>query len=853
MRQPTVTILQTAKALGAKTLASAALYPLRKALAEATWSPDGCPRNRLELARAIVQPRRQPDWHPFRDIQETERDSRGSVLRSDDGQVSVQFLAPDLVAVEYRMNVAGVATSTPTYAVSRPADQWPSVPTVVTELEHALLIQSDQLVVGVDLQDARLLLATPSGTLLRVDIDVARTTGGAICHRTALAPGEKLYGLGERALPWNRRGHVHRLWNRDPAGYQADDDPLYLNIPTYLGALYDDGASPETYLVFYDNAHDAVFDLGATTPAIAEHRFAGGTLRYYVAVGSVPALLERYTELTGRHPLQPLWMLGYHQSRWSYDNEARVRKLAQDLSTHQIPCDAIHLDIDILEGFRSLTWDQERFPDLAGLATELRQDGRRLISIVDPGIKRDLGYSVYRDGLRGQHFCTLPNGRVFHAPVWPGDCAFPDFTAPDTRAWWGDQLRPLLRAGIAGLWNDVNEPAAFAAFGDPTLPRVIRHSFENTGGDHRAGHNIYGTLMARATREGLLREQPESRAVVISRAGSAGLQRYATSWTGDNESSWESLALTIPMVLGLGLSGIGFTGPDVGGFSGVPDGELFTRWVQMAAFMPFFRAHTAKGTPDQEPWSYGEPYLSIVRRFIQLRYELLPYLYSAHWQMCARGWPMVRPLAWADPADGLLWDVDDAFLCGDAFLIAPVVEKGAVSRSVRLPQGPWYEFWTNALTTGREPVRLFSPLETLGLFVRAGSVIPMGEIGASSEKRVEKFLRLVLYAPLPANAPDGLVSELYEDAGEGFEYRDGGSRLSRFTVSQEEGRIGVSWHREGAYVPPYEHVELTVHGLARAPRAVYADGDRYAIARIDAVRHSVVLGVPVFSDLRIDL
>jgi len=855
MHQPTATLLQTARALGVRTLASAALYPFRKTLAEALWASDGRRRSALDCVRAPLRPRQEPVWHPFQGIQDISRGARASVVFSGDGEIEVQFLAPDLVMVEYRMAAADRIRPAPTYAVSRSAEEWTEVPLVLTELAQGLLVQSDRMVVGVDREDARLCVATPSGTLLRVDVDVARTRSGAIRHRTALAPVEKLYGLGERATPWNRRGRIHRLWNRDPAGYRAGDDPLYLNIPTYLGVLNSDSAAPETYLVFYDNAYDAVFDLGATVPGIAEHRFSGGILRYYVAVGPVPQLLQLYTELTGRHPFQPLWMLGYHQSRWSYDSAARVRKLAQDLNMHRIPCDAIHLDIDVLDGFRSLTWDRERFPELAALATELRGEGRRLISIVDPGIKRDPTYPVYRDGLEGEHFCTLPNGRAFHAPVWPGNCAFPDFTAARTRAWWGDQLSPLLRAGIAGLWNDMNEPAAFAAFGDPTLPSTVRHAMEGVGGDHRAGHNVFGTLMARATREGLLREQPESRPVIISRAGSAGLQRYATSWTGDNESTWESLALTIPMVLGLGLSGIGFTGPDVGGFSGVPDGELFTRWVQMAAFMPFFRAHTAKGTPDQEPWSYGEPYLSIVRRFIELRYELLPYLYTAHWQMATRGWPMVRPLSWADPADSLLWDVDDAFLCGDAFLVAPILEKGSTSRSVRLPRGTWYEFWTNKILHAGMPVTLYSPLETLGILVRAGSVIPMGEIGPSTGRRVEKFLRLALYAPpVPTmDAPDVVASELYEDAGEGFDYQAGGSRLSLVTVSQKKGHLEVSWHREGTYTPPYEHVELTIHGLVRAPRAVYADGDRYAIAHVDVVRHSVVLGVPIFTDLRIDL
>ncbi len=862
-------LLGAVRIIGIEPALHAAVYQTRKAWTEARWKHANHPRRGIAQWLAFYRQARQtrPAWptrweHPGK-VRFITLHERGATLTTTHCRLDITFFAADLVQVRYRPYVHGDREPVP-YAIAKPLEAWP-VPAVVSiETEKALLLRTEALTVGIALADAQVFIADANGHLLRADVDVAWHKDGALRHRTALAPEEHLFGLGERATPWQRRGRTHILWNRDPSGYTNDDDPINLNIPVYLGITNHESRimnhesripnpqSPITsYLAFYENPHYAEFDLGDSTPDVAEHRFAGGELRYYVSAGTTPTLLERYTELTGRHDLPPLWMLGYQQSRWSYYPEDRVRKLAQDFAEHNVPCDAIHLDIHYMDGYRCFTWDPKRFPHFAQLAADLRAQGIKLITIIDPGIKKDPAFAVYRSGLTGKHFCTTPDGKVYHAPVWPGLSALPDFTNPQTRQWWGAQYKPLLEAGIAGFWNDMNEPAIFNPNGDQTLPHPIRHSLEGRGGDHREAHNVYGMLMARASRDGLLAQQPETRPVLITRAGWAGAQRYATSWTGDNESTWASLKLTTPMVMGLGLSGLGFTGPDVGGFNGAADGELFTRWIQMAAFLPFFRAHTIAGTPDQEPWSYGEPYLSIVRRFIQLRYELLPYLYTAVWQMTTRGWPVVRPLWW-DSADDALLTVDDAFLCGDALLVAPVGEPGATARPVPLPSGAWYDFWTNALqsVSSVQSVDTFVSLETLPLFVRAGSVLPMGEFGPSVEQRLQKFLRLSVY---PLAGPGEAVSELYEDAGEGFGYRQGDYRLNRFALRQTDERLTITWTREGDFTPPYEHVELTLNGLKRAPRSVLADGASFGIAFSDPIRHSVVLGIPPFETLEVIL
>ncbi|MCD4737743.1 MAG: DUF4968 domain-containing protein [Anaerolineae bacterium] len=826
--------------VGLQNAFQAALYPYRRGRVERRWPEAGRAKGNLEAG--VTQ------WRSLAGRVLTSQVTRhGIVAETETGMVEVLVLAADLVRVRY-LPAEGDAVPEPApYALAKRLEEWAIPAFTTTRTEEHLELRTAALTVQISLATGLVTLRTAEGRVLRSDLDAARGAAGEVRHCVALAEGERLFGLGERATAANRRGRTHILWNTDPAGYADGDDPINLNIPVYVGQLEAVAGRSLTYLVFYENPYYAEFDLGESTPDIAAHRFAGGELRYYVAVGPAPRLLERYTELTGRHELPPLWMLGYHQCRWSYDSAERVRKLAQDFQEHAVPCDAIYLDIDYMDGFRCFTWDRERFPDLAGLTAELRAQGIKTVAIIDPGLKKDAQYASYREAKAAGHLCKLPDGSVFHAPVWPGLCGFPDFTAPSVREWWGEQYRPLLEAGVAGFWNDMNEPAVFTNGGDPTLPLPVQHQLEGRGGDHAEAHNLYGMQMVRASRDGLLRLRPAERPVVITRAGWAGVQRYSISWTADNESTWSALRLTVPLMLGLGLSGIGFSGPDIGGFVEAADGELFTRWLQLAAFMPLFRAHTAKGTPDQEPWSYGEPYLAINRRFIELRYELLLYLYTTVWQLAQRGWPVVRPLGWLDES---LWGVEDAFLCGDALLVAPVGEAGATAREVTLPAGSWYDFWTNRRRAGGAAFEQFASLETLPLFVRAGTVLLLGEVGSSVEHRLQKFLRLHIY---PLTEDGEAVSVLYEDAGEGFGYQHGEQQVSHFVMRRAADRLTIIWEKTGEYAPPYEHIALTLQGLRRAPQKVLVDGEPFAPVQNDQLRHSSLLGVPLFERLEIEL
>ncbi|MCS7179548.1 MAG: glycoside hydrolase family 31 protein, partial [Anaerolineae bacterium] len=551
---------------------------------------------------------------------------------------------------------------------------------------------------------------------------VGWTADGRALLRWRIPPDAHFYGLGERAAPLDLRGGVYVNWNTDPRTYGPGDDPLYLCVP-FLLTLHSEGR--HAFGLLLGNSTRSRFNL--TDPETIAIEVEDAAVEYSILVApTIAGLLERFTQETGRHPLFPSWALGYHQCRWSYYPEARVRRLAQDFrETYGVPCDGIHLDIHYMDGYRVFTWDPRRFPDPKGLIADLHAQGFKVITIIDPGVKADRNYWVFQDGLRRGMFCRYPDGRVFIGPVWPGNCAFPDFTDPRVREWWGDLHRELLEVGVDGIWDDMNEPALFGE-DNATIPNPVCHYLDGAGGDHRVAHNLYGLNMARATAEGLARLRPDRRPFVITRSGWTGVQRYSAHWTADNRSDWASLRQALPMVLNLGLSGIAFTGSDIGGFEGFATGELFTRWLQMSVFFPFCRAHTWFASPDQEPWSWGEPYLGINREFIRLRYRLLPYLYTALWQCTQRGTPIVRPLLWAFQDDPTTHALDDEFLCGDALLVAPVLEEGATRRRVYLPAGRWYDFWTDAVYEGPTWVEAEAPLERIPVFVRAGAVVPMG-------------------------------------------------------------------------------------------------------------------------------
>jgi alpha-glucosidase len=624
--------------------------------------------------------------------------------------------------------------------------------------------------------------------------------------------GEHYFGCGERTGELDKTGSRQVFWNVDPPpGHTALQNNLYASIPFTLVL-----SGGQAWGLFVDSTTRVEFDLAHDDPQRAWFGASNGDLIYYVFCGPTPAdVLARYTELTGRTPMPPLWALGNGQSRFSYETAEEVRQIARSFRERDIPCDTLYFDIDTLDGYRVFTWNPISFPDPEGLLAELREMGFHAVTIVDAGVKVDEHYPVYTEGRARDLFCKTPRGDDYQNAVWPGVCAFPDFTNPETRTWWGDQHRPLLEAGVDGIWSDMNEPALFIP-SNSTMPPDVIHPGGGKPQLHIQMHNAYGSLMAQAAREGLLRLQPGRRPFVISRSGYAGIQRHALLWTGDNSSTWEHLAMSLPQLQNLGLSGVGWAGVDVGGFYGDTTGELLTRWTEFGLFQPFCRNHSEKQTRHQEPWLFGEPYESICRAMLKLRQRLLPYLYSLFEECHRTGTPILRPLLWAYPEDQATYSMDDQFLCGDALLVAPVTRPGVEYRHVYLPAGRWFHFWTGARVDGPAHILVHAPLGQPAIYVRANTAVPLWpEMNHVGQHEADP-LTFVLY---PSEGRGG--ASFYEDAGEGYEHLDGFVARRAVTCEVEAGHIRVViGEREGKFVPARRHFRLDLRGIAHEPEAV---------------------------------
>ncbi len=789
-------LLRSIAALGLNAVIQAALYPLRK-----TW---GCTRF------GGREPARQHNWvHPGA-VLSLSAAGNTLTLHCERADLQLTSLSPEIVRVRLRPDRQFPPPFS--YALARADDQWPVCAWSVEETDRAITLRTQKVSVEISRADASLRFLAPDGRLLDADAEPLSWAGERVALARTLPDDAHVYGFGEKALPLDKRGHRLALRNLDCLGYGPGDDPLYMSIPFYVTLR--DGAACG---VFLDNSYSAEADVGTSRRDVIRLEAEGGELRYYFFPGPTPAdVMRQYTELTGRMELPPLWALGYHQNRWSYYPDSRVRQVAREFRQRRIPCDAIHLDIHYMDGYRCFTWHPKRFPDPPGLVRHLHESGFKVVGMVDPGIKADRRYPVCRSGREQDVFCKYPNGSLFKGPVWPGLCYFPDFSAPHAREWWGEQYRTLLDVGVDGFWNDMNEPAIFGPSPE-TMPDCVRFAWEGQGADFRQAHNVYGLLMVRASWEGLRRLRPDRRPLVISRSGWAGLQRYGSHWTGDNRSDWPSLANVIPMVLTLGLSGVGFTGPDTGGFSGNPSPELLVRWNQLSVFTPFFRNHTAVWTGDQEPWVHGEPYERLNRTAIELRYRMLPYIYTAFWQCSQTGLPMMRPLFLAFPGDPATYGREDEFMFGDHLLVAPVLEEGAIRREVYLPEGRWYDFWSDRAYDGPTVIEVEAPLGRLPLFARAGSVIPNWPVMQYVGERAPDPLTLHVF-------PGDGESLLYEDRGDGWEHKRGVSRLSRFTLHSDANRLTLRWAREGDLPSPYSQVEVILHGLDEPPSRLRVDG-----------------------------
>src|SRR5215210_1185988 len=755
---------------------------------------------------------------------------RGLRLRCGATTVEVTALAPDLFRVG--MFPEGRMPRYRTEAVAK--EDWKPVEISMQQSEDEITLSTTAATARVSLDPLRVRFTDGSGREFAADDDdlgmgpvvapgadvFGQPLGSPVRLYKKRAAGERFFGCGERTSGLEKTGSRQVFWNVDPpAGHTASFNNLYSSIPFVLSMT-----GGKAHGLFFDNTHRVEIDLALEDEGRAYFGAEGGDAVYYVFCGPTPAgVLDRYTELTGRIPMPPLWSLGNQQCRYSYMDEAEVRDVARNFRERGIPCDVIYLDIHYMDGYRVFTWNKERFPDPEGLISDLHKQGFHVVTIVDPGVRIDEDYPVYVEGRDRDLYCKTKEGEEYHNVVWPGMCAFPDFTSPEARAWWGENHRVLTDVGVDGIWCDMNEPSLFVPR-QSTMPDDVVHP-GGSGGEpkwHAQIHNTYGSLVARAAREGLLNLRPDERPFVITRAGYAGLQRHAMQWTGDNSSWWEHLWMSMPQLQNLGLSGVAWAGVDIGGFFGDGNGELLARWTEMGVFQPFCRNHTAIGTRRQEPWAFGEPYESVCRKMLKLRQRLLPYLYTLFEECHRTGAPILRPLLFAYPEDETAYTADDEFLRGEALLVAPISRPGVEHRHVYLPEGAWLHLWTGERLDGPAHVLAHAPLGEPAVYIKANTPLPLGPDAAHTGAQTTDPPTVVVY-PAAGAAPGS--ASIYEDAGDGFGHENGEFARRRISCEASEDRGTVRFGaREGSFVPRRETVLLELRRIEPA-RSVSVNGE----------------------------
>jgi alpha-glucosidase len=736
-------------------------------------------------------------------------------------RVRIEFLGRDIGRISFSSN--GVFDATCSHAIHPDFNPAP-IPFEISEDAHLIAVTSESLHFVIGKNPFSIDAFRPDGTpVVRGLRSTADPEGGFLTLRSR-GPEDHFFGLGEKTGRFNRDGRNLTLWNSDvlaPAvsgGYSEVPnenpmrdptslafDPYYISIPFFYH-MPERGDAMSGF--FFDNAHRAEFDF--SQPDELAIRFRDGFHTEYVFAGPrMEGILASYTSITGRISAPPIWALGHHQCRWHDYTQSDIEALSEKIRAHKVPCDVVWLDIDYMRGYRVFTWDPETYPDPAALLLALQKKNLRAITIIDPGVKHEPGYEIYDDALAGNLLCRSEDGGVYIGQVWPGDTAFPDFSKPETREWWGRLNAAHVRSGIAGIWNDMNEPAT----GDVPEDGML---FNDGTEPHGRRHNEYAILMAMGTVAGLLEAMPDRRTFVLSRAGSAGIQRYAANWLGDNCSRWDHLWLSIPMAMGLGVSGQPFVGADIGGFMGNSSAELLVRWYQYGALTPFCRNHNTKGSPDQYPWTFGEENLELCRAALRLRYRLLPEIYSAFLRAMETGEPIQRPLVFDFQNDPAVWGIDDQYLFGPHLLVAPVYSEGCTSREVYLPTGTWHCWHTGRVFNGRSRILAQTPIDRIPVYAKGGSVVscwvnpPDSTMGFHPEQ-----IELNIFAP----GEDGeTISFLQEDDGTTFAFREGAFVRTTFTALRRGDDFQLTAKVSGEGFPEFSRKQflLKFHGFVES-------------------------------------
>jgi alpha-glucosidase len=740
---------------------------------------------------------------PLGDVALVERNVQGVLLNVGEERFRADVILPGLLRL--KISQAGQFDENPTFATCFRPGAPP--PFEVTEDADTVTLVTEALRLTIRKRPFGLSVHRSDGSVIFEDYEDESGSHGyrqlndSFVVKRHIGAHDSIYGLGEKTGAFDRRGRKFILWNTDVLApgvlprnrlYEADTtlhgqstqfDPYYSSVPMFYHCRANgDGAKMAGF--FVDNGYKGTFDFEERD--VYSYRFAGGQYTEYVFAGpSMRDILAAFTFVTGRMQAPPIWALGQHQCRYHDYSHTEILDIGKEYRERRIPCDVLWLDIGYMGGYRVFTWDEKRFPDVDGMLTKMKANKFRLVTIVDPGVKFEPGYSVFDEGRSRNLFCKTEAGQLYVGEVWPGRTVFPDFSRRETRTWWGDLNAQHVRGGIAGIWNDMNEPAT----GD-VEPFGMRFDRDGANEPHERYHNQYALLMAMGTYEGLRRAHPTLRPFILSRAGFAGIQRYAAQWLGDNMSDWDHLRMGVPMALAMGISGQPFVGADIPGFSANPTPELAVRWMQYGALTPFCRCHNMKGERDQYPWSFGPGVEKRSRAALELRYRLLPYLYSTFILASETGDAVQRPLVCDFQSDRHARETDDSYLLGDALLVAPVLGPGQTARHVYLPQGTWVDWHTGERHLGGQFITAEAPLDRIPLFARGGRVIPTHATSVTSTMgHYPELIELHVVVP----DEDGVfTSYLHEDDGLSDAFLEGAFLRTTFCLTRSGDRIHLS-------------------------------------------------------------
>lgn len=730
------------------------------------------------------------------DVQSVGRNSHGLSIVTENGIAELSWYKTNLLRVRVRRGEQ--KTEPVSYAIATEPE---NVSFQVLENEMSLRLVSNDLIVDIERFPFRLIFMDATGKVLNED-DLFSTSwiGNQVSTYKKIQEGERFIGLGEKSGPLDRKGHAYTNWNTDAFAYGPDDDPLYLTTPFFIGLHHE-----SSYGIFLDNTHRTTFSFGASSRRFSWFSAEDGEMDYYFFQGEVPAIIQSYSWLTGFMPLPPKWSLGYQQCRYSYYPEAEVRSVARTFREKKIPCDVIYLDIHYMDGYRVFTFHPEHFPDPKALVEDLKKDGFHLAIIMDPGVKIDKEYATYQKCIEEDHFLRLPDGTPYEGEVWPGWSVYPDFTKPETREWWAEETKFYTSLGIEALWNDMNEPTAWGHH----LPNNIEFSWEGEGATHLQARNVYGMQMARATREAGDQQLPK-RPFILTRAGYSGVQRYATVWTGDNVASDEHMLAGVRLLTSMGLTGMPYTGYDVGAFVGECSPQLFTRWMQLGAFSPFFRGHSMINSRDSEPWSYGEQYEEICRNYIGLRYRMMPYIMACMYQAHQTGMPLVRSLAIDFTGDANIYDhnYQNQYLFGPSLLVVPV-ESTRDLKKIYLPAGKWYDFYTDIPYMGGFEAIIECEIDKLPVFVQGGTAVIMQSlVQHTGEVPADKTLAVHLYAGDSAS----FQFDIYDDQDQHHPEKDRLFWKRNLDFSSMDQTMSLSAN-QGEWEGNFDQIRVYFHGF----------------------------------------